>query len=325
MNNLVKATETNIRKAASIIKDGGIVAFPTETVYGLGANGFDSIAVAKIFEAKNRPSFNPLILHICSVNQLNEIAYAEDPAIKKLVNKFWPGPLTLVLKKKEKVPAIVTAGSSTVAVRMPMNKIALQLIEFSGVPIAAPSANKFSAISPTTAKHVAKQLGKKVDLILDGGPTKIGIESTIVKFEDNEWQLLRYGGLPTEEIEQYTGKLIIKGKIGKPEAPGQLPFHYAPAKPVKFIDETSPEELLNKKIACLFFSRKNKNLRCNYSKVLSPNNNLAEAAANLFSFLYELEALEVDLILVEKPPLNGLGLAIMDRLQKAVNKYSAKL
>ncbi len=321
MSNILKATQSNIRKAARVILQGGLVAFPTETVYGLGANGFNPIAVAKIFEAKQRPSFNPLILHIANPEQLNDIAIVDNPLIEKLIKKFWPGPLTLVLKKKNIVPDIVTSGSDTVAVRMPMNKTALKLIELSEVPIAAPSANKFGSISPTTAQHVAIQLNASVDLILDGGKTSIGVESTIIKCTGNEFQLLRYGGLSVEDIETITGKLKRVIHKNHPDAPGQLPYHYAPAKPIKFIDEITDEDIKNKKIAGLFFYTANKKYDFKIFKILSPRKSLTEAAANLFSALYELEAFNVDLILADKFPEHGLGLAIMDRLQRAVNKY----
>ncbi|MFH1198204.1 MAG: L-threonylcarbamoyladenylate synthase, partial [bacterium] len=181
---LLKATEENIAIAADVIKNGGLVAFPTETVYGLGADGLNPIAAAKIFEAKQRPSFNPLILHIALIDQLETISITDNPAIEKLIHKFWPGPLTLVLPKKEIVPDIITAGNSTVAVRMPDHPVALELIKKAGRPIAAPSANSFSQLSPTSAEHVLKQLNNKVDVILDGGNCAVGVESTILHISD---------------------------------------------------------------------------------------------------------------------------------------------
>ncbi|KAB2840815.1 MAG: threonylcarbamoyl-AMP synthase, partial [Melioribacteraceae bacterium] len=178
---ILEATEQNILNAANVLKSGGLTAFPTETVYGLGADGLNPIAVSKIFEAKNRPAFNPLILHIANYNQLEEICYLNNKKIELLITSFWPGPLTLVVPKKKIVPDIVTSGNETVAVRMPDHPVALSLISKAGRPIAAPSANRFGELSPTTAEHVAKQLGDNVDIILDGGPCRVGVESTILE------------------------------------------------------------------------------------------------------------------------------------------------
>ena len=319
--NIYKATEENIRKAAGIIKSGGLVAFPTETVYGLGANGLNPEAVAKIFEAKQRPTFNPLILHIRSFDQLNLIANANDLIVEKLIKKFWPGPLTLVLKKKEIVPEIVTAGNLTVAVRMPANETAQKLIDYSGVPIAAPSANAFGFLSPTTARHVANQLGEKVEMILDGGNTEVGIESTIIEISDEGIFLLRPGGLPVEEIEKLTGKLNIKTGDAKPNSPGQLPFHYSPKIPLRFFDEVTEEEIRGKKKAALFFREPENEKEYVLIKCLSPEGKLRQAAANLFAYLHELEASGAEIILAEKPPSEGLGIAILDRLQRASKRY----
>ncbi len=319
--NIYKATEENIRKAAGIIKSGGLVAFPTETVYGLGANGLNPEAVAKIFEAKQRPTFNPLILHIRSFDQLNLIANSDDLIVEKLIKKFWPGPLTLVLKKKEIVPEIVTAGNLTVAVRMPANETAQKLIDYSGVPIAAPSANAFGFLSPTTARHVANQLGEKVEMILDGGNTEVGIESTIIEISDEGIFLLRPGGLPVEEIEKLTGKLNIKTGDAKPNSPGQLPFHYSPKIPLRFFDEVTEEEIRGKKKAALFFREPENEKEYVLIKCLSPEGKLRQAAANLFAYLYELEASGAEIILAEKPPSEGLGIAILDRLQRASKRY----
>ena len=205
--NLVESNSETIKKASEIIRHGGLVAFPTETVYGLGADGLNSIAVAKIFEAKKRPSFNPLILHIADKNYLHNLVEYKDTRVDNLISKFWPGPLTLVLPKKDIVPDIVTAGNPTVAVRMPNHPIALELINESRTPIAAPSANKFGHLSPTTAKHVQKYLGDKVDLILDGGKSFVGVESTIIQYHEGGFYLLRHGGLAKEEIEKEIGEI----------------------------------------------------------------------------------------------------------------------
>ena len=320
--NIFKADIENIKLAASKIKAGELVAFPTETVYGLGADGLNATAAAKIFEAKERPSFNPLILHVNSQSQLNEIAEIPNELIHKLIEKFWPGPLTLVLPKKEIVPDIVTAGHKTVAVRMPNNEIALQLIEYSGVPIAAPSANKFTQLSPTEAIHVKNQLGSRVSLILDGGKCSVGVESTIVAFLENKFVLLRPGGLSIESIEEVVGKMERKTIIDNPIAPGQLPFHYAPKVKIKFLDSVKSDELININIGGLFFHNSSSDINFKIIKILSEKKDLIEAASNLFSSLHEFENEDLDLILVEKIPEEGLGIAIMDRLTKAVNKYS---
>jgi L-threonylcarbamoyladenylate synthase len=317
---LVKANSESIRQAAEIIKQGGLVAFPTETVYGLGADGLNPIAVAKIFEIKSRPAFNPLILHIAEKKWLKNFTSIQNEKVNMLINKFWPGPLTLVLPKTENVPDIVTSGNLTVAIRMPNHPVALRLIEESGTPIAAPSANKFGHLSPTEAKHVEKYLGDKVDFILDGGKSSVGVESTIIQFHENEFYLLRPGGLSQEEIENEIGK-IKTGRINpeKPSAPGQLPFHYSPQTPLKFFNIKLLDK--NKRIGALFFKENKIDFPFADVKILSAAGDLREAAANLFSHLHELEKCNLDLILVEAVEEKGLGRAIMDRLKKARNKY----
>ncbi len=321
---IIPASRSNIAKAANTIKKGGLVAFPTETVYGLGANGFDPIAVAKIFEVKRRPAFNPLILHVSDKRMLRRISNYKNDLLELLIKKFWPGPLTVVIPKNKIVPEIVTAGNPTVAVRMPDHKIALELIEKCGVPIAAPSANDFGKLSPTTAEHVEKQLKGKVDLILDGGRCSVGVESTIIKIDDDGIQLLRPGGMPVESIEEYTGKLRRKGgSTDKPLSPGRLPFHYAPNIPIAFLNKKEIGNHERKRLGAIFF-KENKNINANFAsvKILTPNGDMREAATNLFSFLHELENENLDLILVEKIEETGLGVAIMDRLKKAVKRYS---
>ena len=313
---------TDIYKAKEILSAGGLVAIPTETVYGLGADGLNPTAVTKIFEAKKRPSFNPLILHIASIKQLHDLVYIESEKVKKLVKAFWPGPLTLVLPKKEIVPDIVTAGNSTVAVRMPKHPVALELIEASGKPIAAPSANTFGFLSPTTAEHVEKQLGNKVNLILDGGKSDVGVESTIIEVYEDKIYLLRPGGIAAEQIEEVCDKIEVKPvDLNSPNAPGQLFHHYAPKVPIKFISELTEKELEEKKLAGLFFKDNKSSMKFEHFEILSPNGDLREAAANLFHHLHALEILDVDLIVVEPVKEENLGIAIMDRLRKATNLY----
>lgn len=321
--NISIANSETIKLAAEIIKNGGLVAFPTETVYGLGADGLNPIAVAKIFEVKKRPTFNPLILHVSQKEWLNRFSIYNDERIDYLINKFWPGPLTLVLPKTDEVPDIVTSGNSTVAVRMPNHKVALELIERSNTPIAAPSANLFGHLSPTQAEHVKKSLGDKVDLILDGGNSKIGVESTIIQFYEGEFFLLRPGGLSKEEIEKEIGLInTSKLKTNRPTAPGMLPYHYSPTKPLLFLNEKNLKQHKNKKIGVLFFKEISIDFNFASIKILSQSGNLKEAAANLFKYLHDFEKEDIDLILVEPIKEEGLGLAIMDRLKKASHRYS---
>lgn len=321
--NIVKANRETIELAAEIIKKGGLVAFPTETVYGLGADGLNPIAVAKIFEVKKRPAFNPLILHISQKDWIKKFTIYEDLRIDRLIEKFWPGPLTLVIQKTDLVPDIVTAGNSTVAIRMPNHPVALELIEKSKTPIAAPSANKFGHLSPTLAEHVKKSLGDKVDLILDGGKSIIGVESTIIQYLNGNFYLLRPGGLTKEEIEnEINVKLLSTTESSKPVAPGQLPYHYSPVKPLLFLNEKNLYKNKEKKIGVLFFKENKTKFNFACIKILSPAGDLKEAAANLFKYLHELEKEDIELILVEPIKEEGLGLAIMDRLKKASKKYS---
>ena len=228
----------------------------------------------------------------------------------------------MVLPKKNFVPDIVTSGHPTVAVRMPNNEIALKLIELSEVLIAAPSANKFTRLSPTTAEHVANQLGSKVSIILDGGKCSVGVESTIIAFIEDEFVLLRPGGLPVNQIENVVGQIKIKSVSDNPIAPGMLPFHYAPKVKIKFLNDVNQSDLLNKKVGGLFFSENKSSIKFDVVKILSTKRDYIEAASNLFSMLHEFELEDLDLILVERVPEENLGIAIMDRLTKAVNKYS---
>lgn len=320
--NPVKATKENILKAAEIIKNGGTVAFPTETVYGLGADGLNPTAVAKIFEIKKRPTFNPLILHIDDKTKLNSICEINDSRITKLTEAFWPGPLTLVLPKKKIVPEIVTADNPTVAIRIPKNEIAIELIKLSGVPIAAPSANLFNRLSPTKASHVYNQLGDTVDMILDGGDTEVGVESTIIEITGNDVFLLRPGGITKEQIEELLNcKIEVKQRTTDPNSPGQLPFHYSPRTPLKFLSEADLVNLEDKKVGAIFLKEQTLDFNFNQTVILSSDGNLREAAANMFSALHRLDEKNLDVILVEPIPETGLGLAMMDRLKKAAANF----
>ncbi|MGD8780664.1 MAG: L-threonylcarbamoyladenylate synthase [Ignavibacteria bacterium] len=318
----LEATSENIHYAAELIKTGELVAFPTETVYGLGADGLNPIAVAKIFEAKNRPSFNPLILHVSTIDQLDNICIIDDDRIQNLITEFWPGPLTLVIPKKEIVPEIVTAGNKTVAVRMPNHPVALSLINKAKTPIAAPSANKFGMLSPTSAKHVEKQLKDRIKLILNGGESNIGLESTIIEINEKEINLLRPGGLPLEKIEEVIGEIKQKSSFNHvPNSPGQLPFHYSTNVPLQIINEKTFDTLKNKKVGLLVLKENKYEFDFSEVKVLSQKGDLREASANLFKYMHELDSLDLDLILVEPVNKTGLGKAVMDRLEKASNKF----
>ncbi len=308
-----------IHQAAKIIRRGGIVAFPTETVYGLGANAFNPIAVARIFEVKKRPYFDPLIVHVAHHGDLDRLVIEIPSQAKTLMERFWPGPLTVVLSKREDVPDIVTAGLPTVAVRMPKHPMALRLMELTDCPIAAPSANPFGYLSPTTAEHVRDQLGDQVDLILDGGPCEVGVESTILSFLEKRPRLLRPGGVSLEEIESIIGKVEIDPvEEDRPSAPGMLARHYAPRTPI--VLDWSDKDLGSyegKKIGLLAFQEPVNCLKFDHVEVLSKKGDFREAAANLFAAIRRLDAVKLDLILAEPVPEVGLGRAIMDRLRRA--------
>lgn len=319
---ILKPNKENIFKAAGEIKKGNIVAFPTETVYGLGADCTNPIAVSKIFEAKQRPSFNPLIVHIDKFSWLERIAEVDNSEIINLVDKFWPGPLTIVLPKKDIIPDIVTSGHSTVAIRMPDHPVALELIKTAGTPISAPSANTFGFLSPTNPKHVQKQLGNKVNIILDGGESVVGVESTIVEFKNDGVKILRPGGLAVEDIRKVIPDIDFANQSTEtPNAPGMLLHHYAPSIQIKFIDETDIDNIDLSKTGALLFSGEKYNHNYKTKRVLSGTGNYNEAAANLFKYLHELENENIDMIVAEKLELKGLGIAIMDRLTKAANRY----
>ena len=310
-----------VRQAAKIIQQGGIVAFPTETVYGLGADAYNPLAVARIFEVKRRPYFDPLIVHIALPADLIKLVKEIPSSAKKLTEKLWPGPLTVVLLKEENIPDIVTAGLPTVALRMPSHPMALSLIKESKCPIAAPSANPFGYLSPTTAEHVREQLADQVDLILDGGPCPVGVESTIVSFSENKPRLLRPGGVSLEEIESIIGKVEISPIKDRPSAPGMLPRHYAPRTPIVLDwDEKHLDSYKDKKIGFLAFGEPENFLKFQHIEVLSKKGDFREAAANLFSAIRRLDALDLDLILAEAVPEAGLGRAIMDRLRRATSQ-----
>ena len=310
MSNIYKNTPKNIEKAAEVILDGGLVAFPTETVYGLGANVYNQKAVANIFAAKQRPHFDPLISHIAEIDFLKSYA-ATDERVFALAKRFWPGPLTFVLNRIEENPSIDLAcsGLRTLTVRMPNHPIALALIKASGVPIVAPSANKYQSISPTTAQHVADGLGNNVDMILDGGACTVGVESTILDLTGRQVVMLRAGGTAKEDIEEFLNEkiLVSNGNPNLPTAPGQLLRHYAPKNTLR-INADKPEN------DEFFIGFGNIDGDLNLSKA----GDLREAAANLFSYLRYADAnTKSGKIAIAPIPENGLGLAINDRIRRA--------
>ncbi|HMN04523.1 MAG TPA: L-threonylcarbamoyladenylate synthase [Flavobacteriales bacterium] len=319
---------TDIDLAAKLLQGGEIVSIPTETVYGLAANAYDPVAVLKIFQAKQRPAFDPLIVHVHSPHQVAEITRLEamgpqaSAQAQGLMDRFWPGPLTLVLPKKERVPDLVTSGLDTVAVRMPAHPMALDLLRRLEFPVAAPSANPFGYVSPTTARHVADQLGEQVPYILDGGPCTVGVESTIIGWEPDSgrWVLYRPGGTPLEEVEQVLGIVPKAQRTLVPMSPGTLESHYAPSKPV-FIGHVPDllREHAGKKAGVISLSTDHGAAQ---NEVLSPGNDLAEAARNLFAALRALDKAPVEVILAEVFPTTGLGAAINDRLRRAAARRS---
>ena len=310
---------TALETAAKIITQGGVVAFPTETVYGLGANALDPMAVARIFELKERPSFDPLIVHIADLDQLQVLTTSEDPRIGKLAEAFWPGPLTLVLPKTAQVPDIVTSGLPTVGIRMPDHPMALGLIRTSGCPLAAPSANKFGRLSPTRAAHVIRHL-PEADYILDGGTTRVGLESTIVRLESDGFLILRPGGITREDLAAVLPESAKTFKAGNPEAPGMLDSHYSPSKPFYLYQ---PEVLSRIEPSRAGFISFRGEIPATFlqTRTLSPKGDLREYATKIFSALHELQESDVEVILAEPLPETGIGIAIMDRLRKAAHPW----
>ena len=297
------------------------MAFPTETVYGLGANAFNSLACVKIFEIKQRPFFDPLIVHVAEFTGVEKVAEFENNEMaRKLAENFWPGPMTLILKKNQNIPDIVTAGLETVAVRMPDHPVARELIKKSGVPIAAPSANLFGSLSPTKAEHVLKQLGDKVKIILDAGPSRFGVESTIIDLSRGKPLILRFGGLTAEEIEKVIGRVeFSQNQQNNIVAPGQLLKHYSPHTKLLIVDsaKSAMRDFKGKRVGLLSLKKPKNKKDFVAVQILSETGDLKEAAANLFESLDRFDVMNLDLILVEPVPEIGLGRAIMDRLRRA--------
>lgn len=325
--------------AAEVIRKGGIVAFPTETVYGLGADALNPEAVKKIFMAKKRPPDNPIIVHVANKEDVYKLARKVPKVAEKLMTEFWPGPLTLVLRRSKVVPDITVVGLDTIAIRMPNNKVALALITESKTPIAAPSANLAGKPSPTTAKHVMDDLEGRIDAILDAGPTKIGVESTVLDMTTNPPQILRPGGTPYEKLLGVLGRVKLhpvalaekKLRTVKARSPGMKHKHYAPNAEVVVVEGElnaiikKVQELANfyiekgKKVGIMATDESKSAYSANVVKSLGSRENLTTVAKNLFRLLREFDDEKVDIIIAEGIPLKDLGLAVMNRLRKAAD------
>jgi len=328
-----------IRIAANVIKKGGLVAFPTETVYGLGADALNRDAVAKIFKAKERPADNPIIVHIAAKKDVYRLARNVPNGAEKLMAEFWPGPLTLILKRSSLVPDITVVGLDTIGIRMPSSKVALALIRESDTPIAAPSANRAGKPSPTTAQHVMDDLAGRIDVVLDGGPTKVGVESTVIDLTTRVPQILRPGGTPFEELKETLGKVVLhpsvaakrRISVSRARAPGMKHRHYAPnaemivvegefTKVVRRVQELATFYMAEgKKVGVLTTDEGQSSYKANVVKSLGSRNDAATIAKNLFRLLREFDREKVDMIIAEGIPPQGLGLAVMNRLRKAAN------
>jgi L-threonylcarbamoyladenylate synthase len=318
--------DRDIEIAKQHLLNGELVAIPTETVYGLAANAMDEQAIIKIFDVKNRPTFNPLIIHCSSWTSAQ--LYVKNIPVKAiyLAEKFTPGPLTFLLDKQENITDLVTAGSKKVAVRIPKHPLTLALLQSLDFPLAAPSANPFGYISPTTAAHVMQNLADKIPYILDGGPAQVGLESTIIGFDDDNRVLLyRSGGISLEAIEEVLQEKVIvveKQHVDDPSTPGQLKSHYAPSTPLYNGDvKEMLKKWKDKRVATISFSTQFDEIPAETQFILSPNESLSEAAGKLFATLRSIDQLDVDVILAEIFPEQGLGRAINDRLKRAGAKH----
>ncbi|WP_179351225.1 L-threonylcarbamoyladenylate synthase [Winogradskyella vidalii] len=314
----------DIAKAVQLLNDEHIVAIPTETVYGLAGNIYSEKAITSIFETKKRPFFNPLIVHISSIEQLPNIVAHIPQKAQLLAEAFWPGPITLVLKKQNTIPDLITGGKDTVAVRVPNHPTTLELLKQLDFPLAAPSANPFSSISPTTAAHVETYFKDDIKMVLDGGPCTNGIESTIIGFENDDPIIYRLGSTALEDIEAVVGKIEIKNTVkGEtkdiPNAPGMLARHYAPSTKTILSNNIleAIERYPSKRIGVLVFKTEIEDDNLKTQIVLSKTGDLAEAASKLYDSLLQLDQHQLDIIIAERFPDSGLGKSINDRLQRA--------
>jgi L-threonylcarbamoyladenylate synthase len=308
--------------AAEALRAGELVAFPTETVYGLGADALNERAVARVFAVKNRPYFDPLIVHLPDAGSARAYAVGIDHRATALMARFWPGPLTLVLHKKPLIPDLVTAGLDSVALRVPAHPVALALLRAVGKPIAAPSANPFGYVSPTTAMHVQELLGEKIKLIVDGGPCRVGVESTVCVLTEREAVILRPGGVTVEEIEAVIGPVTVASSFTDARSPGTLPRHYSPRVQLQLIapGEALPTPHAGEKAGALLMRQRPEVEGYAVVETLSRDGNLIEIAAHLFAALRRLDSLNLDRVVIESVPEHGLGRAIMDRVRRAVQR-----
>lgn len=310
---------TSILRAVEALEAGDIVAFPTETVYGLGAVAENPYAVAKIFEVKKRPHFDPLIVHLDGPARLKEYVTDVPGEARRLMKVFWPGPLTMILRKMPSIPDIVTAGLPTVGVRVPSHPVALELIGTLKKPIAAPSANPFGYMSPTRVRHVTRSFADRVPIVLDGGNSSYGIESTIVSFRQGGVFVHRHGAISVEELSEHVRIIEEERAGGICESPGELPYHYAPMKPLRLV--TGPSDARHEASSYLAFRQPMEEVRSRHVRVLSPSGDLREAASNFFSALIDLDRDDVDVIYAERLPEKGIGRAVMERLRKAARRH----
>lgn len=313
----------DIIKAQQKLINGDIIALPTETVYGLAGNAFNETALKKIFDLKKRPHYNPLIVHIKSADYLPQVAKNIPPIAQKLADYFWPGPLTLVLEKQPIIPDLVTAGKKTVAVRVPNHPMTLALLNQLNFPLAAPSANPFGSISPTSAAHVLNYFNDELEIILDGGECEKGIESTIIGFENNQPILYRHGSVSVEDIEKIAGKVLITtSNNSKPDAPGMLSRHYAPETDTYFTNNVTEliKSFPDKKIGLLLFKDEIIDEKVLIQEILSKTGNINEATKNLYAAMHRLDKSNLDVIIAERLPNVGLGKTINDRLERAIKK-----
>ena len=308
-------------KAQKILENGDLVAIPTETVYGFAANALDPLAVSKIYAAKNRPSFDPLIIHVGKIEDFKTYTVDFPVQLMHLAEKFCPGPITFLVKKSEIIPEITTSGLEKVAIRIPKHPLTLELLNKLNFPLAAPSANPFGYVSPTTAAHVYEQLGERIPYILDGGPCKVGLESTIVGCENENLIIYRKGGLDLDELRKvFSGEILIKDhSSSNPQAPGMLSKHYSPKKRIEILDETTILDLIDKKSTGLL--RYNTPIEGFENQiVLSGKSDLNEAAFRLFDALRQFDKMDIQKVYIELVPEKGLGIAINDRLRRAAAK-----
>lgn len=333
MTQLLPATPENITLAAEIIRQGGLVAFPTETVYGLGANALDERAVQRIFEAKGRPAADPLIVHLSGVDEIGRVARQTPEIARKLAAAFWPGPLTLILPKQPQVPDLVTSGLDTTALRVPNHPVALALLRASGVPIAAPSANRFGHTSPTTAQHVWQDLEGRVDMILDGGAAPVGVESTVLDVSTAPARILRPGGVTREMLEALIGPVQVlshkrKAEKGLP-SPGLLAKHYAPRAEMRFFTGENAQKALlehlaqglsgGRKVGVLAANNEAEAMQQAGALVYRLGSDLPDVARRIYAGMRWLDSQSVNLILCRDFGAEGLGLAIRDRLTRAAS------